>query len=372
MVEKLKRMKKMKTYTKLFALALLMAFTSVAQAQNPNPAQAYNDQILAIQAQVINDNIHYITKSVNNHKAHQNEAERKTIVNHLNEAIAQVKAMPAYKGDNSLKEVALEVFNHYKETYQLDIKKADSLEINGKSTYNAMKVYFELQTKAEEKLVKTGKKFITAQKAFARKHALSRPNAEMICLFTKLAEVNGYARQVYLAYMKVDEINRNFFESMKKKQVESMEKNRLAVLATAEEALATLTKLGNFEGNRQYIDLGMKLTHYLKNSATKEYTELVAISHKKQASQMDAMRFNKIVFNYHNQSKSLMNEFNVASTQLLNQNVFAEANPLLAKNIQKETQKDLSLTVKPVSNLSAEMISYETNVSLSSLNLPQE
>ncbi|MCU0444435.1 MAG: hypothetical protein MUE85_05905 [Microscillaceae bacterium] len=359
----------MKTYTQLFTLVLFLAFNFGAKAQT---AQEYTDQILAIQAQIINDNIHYITKSLNDHKAHQNEVERKAILVHLNQAIAQVKALPAYKGDNSLREAALEVFNHYKETYQLDIKKADSLEINGKSPYNAMKVYFDLQNRAEEKLVKTGKKFINVQKSFARRHNLVRQTDEMICLFTKLAEVNNYTRQVYLAYMKVDEINRTFFESMKRKQVESMEKNRLAVLATAEEAIATLTKLGNFEGNRQYVDMGMKLTHYLKNSASKEYTELVTISHKKHATQADAMRFNKIVFNYHNQSKALMTEFSVASTQLLHQNVLAEANPLVAKNLQKETQKSLSLVVKPMSNLSAETLSYETNVSTSSMNLPQE
>jgi hypothetical protein len=368
-------------YTHLFNLIVLLGLFSFVQAQDFNNAEAYHSYILGEQARIVSENIHYITKSLHDHQARENETERKNIIKHIDEAMANINKMPAFKGDNDLKTNALDVFRHYKETFVFEFSKIDSIEINTKSDYATVKKYFDLQAKAEEKLVKMGAKFIHAQKVFIRKHNLKKPLDEVMCLFSKTAQLNDYSRQIYLAYLKVAEVNQTFFEAMKKKQTESMEKNRLTLIATADEAIATLEKLSHFDGNKDYLTKGLKLTHYIKNSASKEYVELVSHLNNKVANQTESMKFSKTIVAYNKQNKALLNDFNTASVQLTHGTVMLSADPMLAKVNQMKEQKVLSHSISSSLILSAESIAYETSItaepvilesSLSAVVSPQE
>jgi hypothetical protein len=334
-----------------FVLILLISLTIKVSAQDFTNAHTYSDFILKAQERIINDNLHYISKSVHDHKARQNEEERKLILKHLDEAVVSVSEMPNFKGDNSLKAHALEVFRLYKATYELDYKTADSLEITLKSPVASMKVYFEMQDKAEAKLVEAGKKFLKAQKAFSHKYHLAKQTIEPYCLFTKAAHVNSYSRQVFLAYNEVSNLNTDFFAAMKKRQPEMMEKTRKELFAQAEETITTLNEVSHFNGDREYLDKALKMTHFLRNNASQEYVELVRISHKKNATtHEESLKFNKIVMNHHRQAKNLLKEFNQASVQLMHKNILTES--ALAK-IQ-EMQKDVATAIH---------ITHEKNVS---------
>ena len=339
-------MKKINNFAQTILFLVFVTLSLQIKAQDFNNVKSYTDFILAEQAKIVNDNIHYISKSLHDHKARQNEDERKTIIQHLDNAISKVQAMPSYKGDASLKDAALEVFKFYKHTYEFECKEADSLEITTQSTYEAMKVYYETQAKSEAKLVEAGKKFLKIQKIFAKKHHLTKEAKENegLCLFTKIAQVNGYSREIFLAYAKVADINKEFFSAMKKKQWESMEKNRQALMSIADETVTLLNQVSHFEGGKDYLDKCIKLTTYLKNVASQEYTDLITISSNKNKTFDDSNKFNKIVINHHKQAKSLLNDFTQAGSSLMQKTVFHESAQFTAQQLESDINKALAQT----------------------------
>ncbi|NJL12115.1 MAG: hypothetical protein HC913_03295 [Microscillaceae bacterium] len=273
-------------------LALLISAFGL-KAQNFDNAKAYQDYILAEQALVVNENIAYISKSLHDHKARQNEAERKQIVQHLEAAIAKVEAMPSFSGDNTLKEAAIEVFGLYKETYQVALKAAEATELSKQSPIAEMEAYFSLLAKAESQLIEAGKKFVKVQKTFDRTHKLAREENKVFCLFSEVAAVNAHCRKVFQAYARVSEHGKVFFEAMKKKQIESMEKSRSALIAEAETALAELQKVGGHNGNLEYLEKAKALTHFLRATAQGDFVEIIKINQSTQATFDDSNRFNK-------------------------------------------------------------------------------
>ncbi len=311
-------------FTTLLFLLVSFGFGTL-KAQNFDNAQAYQDYILTAQANIVDRNIAYLSKSLHDHKARQNEEERQEIVKQLNEAIAKVELMPSFKNDNSLKNAALLVFNTYKETYQIELKEAEAQTVGTKTPYEEMKAHFDLQNKAEGKLLTVGKEFIKIQKKFARDHKLTRPEDKIECLFTKVVEVNHYCRKVYLTFMQVDEHNSAFFEAMKNKQIESMEKSRTSLIEVAEKALLEMKKLNAFDGHTAYIEQAIALTTFLQEKAKNEFVEIIKINQNKKATFEDSNRFNKMVIGFYKDSKKMTNKFHDASGDLLENYVSTEA-----------------------------------------------
>ncbi len=321
----------MKTNTiYLTSLFLTIFFAITAKAQKFEDAQTYQDYILAEQAKVVDMNIAYLSKSLHDHVARQDEEERQEIIKHLDESISKVEAMPDFKGDNSLKNTALHVFKTYKETYQIELKEAEAQTVGSQSKYEEMKAHFDLQEKAESKLTAAGKEFIKAQRKFTRTHTLDRNDEQIECLFSKVVEVNRYCRNVYLAYMEVSEHSQAFFDAMKKKQIESMEVARAKLIEVSEDALVQMQKMNDFDGHTAYIELAISMTTFLQEKAKNDFVEIIKINQNKKATFDDSNRFNKMVIGFYKEAKSMTNKFHDASSDLLEENVATEAHKALA------------------------------------------
>jgi len=314
----------------LISLFLIALSFSTLKAQNFDDAQSYQDYILAEQAKVVDLNIAYLSKSLHDHVARQDEEERLEIIKHLDAAIAKVEVMPSFKDDNSLKNTALLVFKMYKETYQLELKEAEAQTVGKKSALDEMKAHFELQDKAETKLTQAGKEFIKAQKKFTRDHKLEVKDEQIECLFSKVVDVNRYCRSVYITYMEVSEYNQAFFDAMKKKQIESMEVSRAKLIETSEKALVQMQKINDFDGHTVYIEQAIALTTFLQDKAKNDFVEIIKINQNTKATFDDSNRFNKMIIGFYKDSKKLTNKFHDASTDLLEKNVSTEAHKALA------------------------------------------
>lgn len=331
----------------LTSLFLFIFSAITTKAQNFEDAQAYQDYILAEQAKVVDMNIAYLSKSLHDHVARQDEEERQEIIKHLDESIAKVEAMPAFKEDDALRKTALHVFETYKKTYQIELKEAEAQTVGKQSKYEEMKAHFDLQEKAESKLTDAGKEFIKAQKKFTREHELDRNDEQIECLFSKVVEVNRYCRSVYLAYMEVSEHSQAFFDAMKKKQIESMEVARAKLIEISEDALVQMQKINDFDGHTAYIELAISLTTFLQEKAKNDFVEIIKINQNKKATFDDSNRFNKMIIGFYKESKKLTNKFHDASSDLLEENVSTDTHKALAA---KATTPAIAVTAKNTEN----------------------
>lgn len=313
---------------------LLVGFTTSLQAQNFESSTGYYSYILAEQARVINKSISYMIKSIHDHKAMEDNQKRESIIRQLDNSISRVQSLPAFEGDASLKKAALEVLSAYKMVYSVKESKADSIQVEEKSGYEVVKAYFDARNEIEEELLEIGKKFTKTHKAFAKKHGIKKEERqEALYSFATIAQINHYCRDIYLEYVKLSDINKDFFKAMKKRQQVSMEEHRNQLIEQAHTALAKLEKMNGFEGERNYLDKAFELINYFKNIADSKYTELVSIAAKKNATFEDANQFNKIIISNHRDTKALLKAFDQESAHLMNRFVSHESEQQYALDI---------------------------------------
>ena len=197
-----------------------------------------------------------------------------------------------------------------------------------------MKVYYQLQNELEKDFITAGKKFEKALRVFARKTGQGKNSIN--CLFNKVAEVNSHCRRIYLSYYSLSKVNQDFFEALKNRKAESMEKIRQNLISTAEQALGELENEEKEGGYKSYLTKGIKFANYLKEQATKEYSELVQIAAKKNATFDDANKFNSIVISYYKKAKHIVEDFNQASMLVMKKSIIHESNQAFLNKHNKD------------------------------------
>ncbi len=313
---------------KILFLILVMVMSQRAWAQDYSNPELYHNLLLAEQVKVINDNMGFISNFLFDLETKRDQEKRQVIIDHLDASISRLDAMPSFHSDIHLKETALNVFKAFKRSYEAAYRLADSLNVSDRSSYSTIKQYIEIQENNEELLHDAGKEFIKTQRNFLKKNDLDKEKA--MCLFSEIAEVNAYCRKVYLSYLTVSNVNAGFFEAMKRKQSSAMEKNRQEIIEVANQTMASLQETGPFEGQDNYLNKGISLTNYIKKMAEEEFSELVQITDKQNASFDDANKFNKMVINYYKQTKELVKEFHTACADLMQNSISHEAQVHLA------------------------------------------
>ena len=320
---------------KLLFFFLLSGLVNGITAQDFENPEEYQNYILAEQTQFINNNIAYIAKILYDPEVRRDEEQRCLFLEQIDQSICKLEKMPSFKDDISLKESGLKTFNAYRDAIERQARLADSLKIGKKSSFNEMKVYYQLQNEIEKEFISVGKKFEKTLKGFTRKNNRGKSNNS--CLFNKVAEVNSHCRRIYLSYYSLSKVNQDFFEALKKRKAESMEQIRKNLVSTAEQALGELENEEKEGGYKSYLVKGIKFANYLKEQALQEYPELVQIAAKKNATFDDANKFNAIVISYYKKAKHMVEDFNQASMLVMKKSIIHESNQAFLHGHHKDT-----------------------------------
>ena len=133
-----------------------------------SPVQ-YNDYIVGRQTTLMKNIVDFSKAS----EVNLDSAEKMldSYVNETTNMIYEIKGMPPYKGDSSLRDAAVRTFSFYKKVFEDDYKQIIRLNIDGESNTEEgtekMKRIVEDISKEEEKLDKA---FHNAQSEFANKN----------------------------------------------------------------------------------------------------------------------------------------------------------------------------------------------------------
>ncbi|MFK7923306.1 MAG: hypothetical protein AB8H47_15185 [Bacteroidia bacterium] len=310
---------------KTYFIGLLFLFVGVSplmlSAQSFNEPVEYFNYIAERQRQVLNKHIRYVSHSVHSDNYRDIERRRIQLIKELNQSIRQLERIQPLKGDNKLRNTAIEVFEEYLAAFNVEFKESLSLKQNSQDSYEAMEKYFAAQDKAEEKLQKSGEKFDKAVEAFAEKHEMQfeKDNeSEIADQFKITGEVNSYTRELFLLYFKVSKSNAGFIDALNERKEGKMAKAREELIATTAEALQSIETKSDFKGDKNLLVKTKSLIEYYQEIAQGDYATLTGIM-ENQASltQEQVDQYNQILQNLPTKEQKMVNEYTEARTALM-------------------------------------------------------
>lgn len=310
-------------------LTLILCFSTSLMAQDLTDPKTYSNYVLAEQAKIVKENLTYIVASSHSLEIRKNAADRERILSRLDVAIKKISEMPDFEKSTTLKETGLKVFELYKETFALEYQSADSMLTKKFDEEVVLQAYWKELSQAENQLYLAGIKFIEAQNAFAKKYKLEKADSST-CLFSKIAEINNYYRKIYYQQLKLAEVDKDFFSALKRKATEAMESRRNDLVTISAQVVNSLTQINPYEGEKNYLSQARNFANFIKLQAEGEYSKLVAINQKKNATFEDANAFNKIVVNHYRKYKSLVNKLNKAGVHLIQSSLEKRSEAVLA------------------------------------------
>jgi len=144
----------------------------------------YNDYIVSRQTKLLQHVLDFVKVAETNL-----DSAGKMLINYTDETAAtieEIKGMPAYKGDTSMRNAAVRSFGFYKNVFQNDYSRIISIRKKGEDMtaedMNEMKKIVDKITREEERFDKS---FHNAQKNFADKNNMKLMENEMQKKFDK-------------------------------------------------------------------------------------------------------------------------------------------------------------------------------------------
>lgn len=286
---------------------------SQTQFKTDDPVE-YSNYIVEEQERIGQQFIEFSMQLVNSGDYKSNESKRREVVTQIELGLRRLRNMAPFKGGIALKNEAISVFDMYKKLHTTEYAKIAVLVTNKESSLQALEDYFELQIKAEEKLMDYSGRMKKAQHKFAEKNRLTLVHNPMQDQFDRILEANIYSRQVFLAYIRVAKINEKWWDAMQDDEFEEMKKQRVELLNACK--VSTLSSMPGLGGDSNFKDAAQDRIDYFQKLAAKDYEEIAKILESTSRSQEDVDYVNETIENYNNENQALNEKFNKANHDL--------------------------------------------------------
>ncbi|MEX2335947.1 MAG: hypothetical protein WD555_01595 [Fulvivirga sp.] len=289
-----------------------------------NEAVEYNAFIVNAQREVVKQNLDYISFSIYSNDYQLIEVKRKEVLKQIRQAKHRIERLPAFKGNNRLKNEAVNVLSEYEIAFEDDFKEVARLGKNSENSFEAMEAYFKAQNKTEERVSKASEKFNKVQDNFVKQHNLTYGDAEdqLTAQMKEVAALNRYIRSIFLEYFRVSKSFARMLEALKIQKSGPLDKERKQVIEQANEATTMLVACGDFNGERDYLDQTINLIEYYRALAENEFLKITGLLDKKNGiDQQDATYINKVLRDYNANIEILLYNLNTSHNNLLQNNI---------------------------------------------------
>ena len=316
------------SYLRNIVLPLLLTFSLMAAAQYETPVQ-YMDQISKGTKDILVKNLYYMSGMSHGKSARKVEKRRMELIDLINDTRINVSAMPAWKGDKSLRDSAVAYLKVMNIVFREDYGKIVNMEEIAEQSYDAMEAYMLAKDKAHEKLDEANDRLSKAYEQFAAKNniTLIDNDSEIENKAKIVGQVMDHANEVYLIFFKAYKQEAYLMEAINNKNLVAIEQNLNSLKKFAEEGLEKLKPLKGYSGDASLITAARNMMNYYKKEVTKgpvvtdyymkeeDFLKLKKLYESKSAgkrTQQDVDQFNKAV----NEINAAGNKFNNAMNEL--------------------------------------------------------
>ncbi|MEY3442260.1 MAG: hypothetical protein RLZZ519_541 [Bacteroidota bacterium] len=301
----------------LWTLLIFAGGVSNSEAQvaftTDNPAE-YSNYIVAEQEKIGEQFIEFSNLLLSSNEMKANEEKRLEVVRQIELGLRRLRNMGPFKGGAKLRDESVAVFEAYRDLHVNDYAKIAMLVSNKESSLSALEDYFQMQVKAEKKMLDFAVRLRTAQNEFAKLHRLTLLHNGMQDQFDRILECNIYSREIFLQYIAVAKINELWWDAMEKNDIAEMNKHRLALVDAVQHS--KLAGMPDFHGDSGFRDAAKARVAYFGAMANKEYPEITRILESTQRTQEDVDYVNTTIDAYNSKNLALNDSFNAAHRDL--------------------------------------------------------
>ena len=310
--------------------ALLLLYSTVQAQDLDNPAN-YITAITKARGDMDTKYMQYISYAAHGRRARKVEKLRQEVLDNIDQSRYKTTDLPLYKGDNSLRQAAIDYIKMCYIIFSEDYKKIVNMEELAEQSVDEMQAYLLLQDKINDKLHEAWSNLDKATNDFAAKYnvILSRDETPLGSKMQAADHLDKYVNTVFLAFFKANWEDNQLVKAMNDKKVNDMEQARNALSSYAAEGLKGLDTIKPYESDASLIGACRRALLFYQKAADKDVPKLTDFYVKQEdfdklkkafenkgssRTQADVDTYNKAV----NDLNTSVKGFNQTNTQLNN------------------------------------------------------
>lgn len=274
----------------------------------------YSNYIVTEQEKIGAEFIDFSNLLLSSNDYKTNEAKRQEVIREVELGLRRLRNMAPFKDGGKLRNESVAVFEAYRDLHLNEYAKITLLVSNKESSLGALEEYFQMQVRAEKKMMEYAVRLKNAQKNFAEAYRLTLIHNPMQDQFDRILECNVYTREVFLAYIGVAKLNEAWWDAMDKNDFAAMEENRKAIINASK--TASPGALGGFHGDFSFRDVAKERVDYFAQLAENQYGEFAKILQNTQRTKEDVDYINAEIDSYNDRNMKLNDKFNQVHREL--------------------------------------------------------
>ena len=230
---------------------LLLGTTFINRVMAQDSPSAYMNQMTDAETNMNKSYMTYISASAHSSRKRKIEKLREQAVESILTCQSTINYMSPYKGDNSLRQNALNYVNLCYKIFNDDYAHIVNMDDIAERSYDEMQAYLLLQQATNDTLQVAITRITIAQEKFAAKYnvTLSDEKTELGDKMEATNRMDRYHNKVYLLFYKCNWEDNQLTEAVNQKNVTKIEQTRSALGKYAIEGLAVLDTLHGFEND---------------------------------------------------------------------------------------------------------------------------
>ena len=262
---------------------LLLLLTAACLASKPVKAQdvtanpvAYLDAISNAETNMNKAYMAYVSASAHSSRKRKIEKMREQAVNAILTCQGTINYLPAFKGDNSLRQSSLTYVQLCYKIFNDDYAHIVNMEDIAERSYDEMQAYLLLQEATSDSLKVGNDRMTKAFNSFAAKN-----NVNLVSQKSELGEkmdatsrLSKYRDKVYLLFFKCNWEDNQLVEAGNQKNITKIEQARTALDKYAIEGLAVLDTLHAYENDPSLANACRQALQFYKNEAETQVAQI--------------------------------------------------------------------------------------------------
>jgi len=252
----------------LFAIVYSAVNTAKGQDINNEPV-AYMNAMSTAETQMNKSYMAYISAAAHSSRKKKIEKLRVQAVSDIVTCQGTINNLPAYKGDNTLKQHSLAYVQLCYKVFNNDYAHIVNMEDIAERTYDEMQAYLLLEQATNDTLAVAIKRVHGATQAFADKYHinLTEEKTELGDKMEATGRLNKYHNQVYLLFYKCNWEDGQLTGAINQKNVTKIEQMRSALKQFANEGLAVLDTMKVYENDASLAQACRQALAFYKTEA---------------------------------------------------------------------------------------------------------
>jgi len=257
-------------------LIVCMSFTLSSQGQATDNPGEYMTSISQARADMDVKYMQYLSAAAHGRRARKVEKLRAEVLETINQSKYKTTDLPKFKGDNTLRQGAIDYITLCYRVFNEDYKKIVDMEELAEQSFDAMSAYLLLQEKVTEKLTEASEKLHKTAMEFAGKYNVKVDETKG-ALDGKLevaGKLTDYTNAVFLIFFKCNWQDMEMVTAMNNKKVNDVEQSRNSLLRFANDGLKGIDTLKSFNGDPSLANACRDVLKYYKKMSETDVPKL--------------------------------------------------------------------------------------------------